>query len=103
MHGFSAAQRACRPIYAGNAVATVRATSPGVRVLSIRTTAFSPASDQDAGAPVENVSEAELAAARECSGGAEWLSEDVAVAERPELAQARVVVAGVPSKVSEKL
>ena len=67
-------------------------------MLTIRSTAFPPASEQlDGGsAPVESVAEAELAAARECGGGAEWLSEDVAVAERPELAQARVVVAGVP-------
>lgn len=76
----------------------MRATTPGVRMLTIRTTAFPPASNQagGAGAPVESVSEAELAAARECSGGAEWLGEEVAAAKRPELAQARVVVAGEP-------
>ena len=86
----------CRPIYAGNAIATVRASCPGVRMLSIRTTAFLPAADQLNGgsALVEAVSEVELAAARQAAGAAEWLSEEVAAAERPDLAQARVVIAG---------
>ena len=85
----------CRPIYAGAAVACVRAGGPGVRMLTIRSSAFLPAPTESrgAGAPVESVSEAELAAARQCSAS-EWLSEDVAAPERPELAQARVVVAG---------
>ena len=41
---------ACRPIYAGNAIATVRHTAPGVVMLTVRTTAFEPAALSD-GAP----------------------------------------------------
>jgi len=36
----------------------------------------------------------ELAAARDCVGGARWVGEEVARSERPELATAKVVVAG---------
>ena len=46
-------------------------------------------------AAAEAVSEDELAAARDCAGGAQWLGEEVASSERPELATAKVVVAGV--------
>ena len=43
-------QVARRPIYAGNAIATVRHTGPGVVMLTVRTTAFEPAAVSD-GAP----------------------------------------------------
>lgn len=87
-----------RPIYAGNAIATVRATMPGVHMLTVRTTAFPPAVAHPegvvTGASIEAVSESELSAARGCDGGAEWVGEDVAVGERPELTSAKVVVSG---------
>jgi len=44
--------------------------------------------------PAEAVLDEELAAARDCVGGARWVGEEVARSERPELATAKVVVAG---------
>ena len=44
--------------------------------------------------PTEAVSDDELAAARDCARGAAWVGEEVASSERPELATAKVVVAG---------
>lgn len=69
-------------------------------MLTVRTTAFEPAADHSegavTGAPIEAVSESELSAAQNCDGGAEWVGEDVAVGERPELTSAKVVVSGMP-------
>ncbi|KAL4458179.1 hypothetical protein ABPG75_013044 [Micractinium tetrahymenae] len=83
-----------RPIYAGNALATVRALGQGPRLLTVRTTAFAPAPASGGSAPVEAVAGEELAAAQQAAGGSEWVGEDVRKSDRPELAQARVVVAG---------
>ena len=49
--------------------------------------------DTDVASP-EAVLDEELAAARDCAGGARWLGEEVASSERPELATAKVVVSG---------
>ena len=75
-----------RPIYAGNAVQTVRSTD-ATRVLTVRTSAFGAAGAQ-APAPIETV------AAAGDPGSSTWVEDKVAASDRPELASARIVVSG---------
>jgi electron transfer flavoprotein alpha subunit len=75
-----------RPIYAGNAVQTVRSKDP-VKVLSIRTSTFE-AAGEGGSAPVEAVS------AAAAPGLSEWVEDKVAATDRPELTSARIVVSG---------
>ncbi|MBC7157655.1 MAG: electron transfer flavoprotein subunit alpha/FixB family protein, partial [Rhodobacteraceae bacterium] len=75
-----------RPIYAGNAVQTVKSSDP-VKVLTIRTSTF-PAAGEQAAAPVETVALPDL------PGLSEWVEDKVAASDRPELTAARVVVSG---------
>ena len=76
-----------RPIYAGNAIATVRSLDP-VRVLTVRITAFEAAASGGAVVPVEAV------AAGPDLGLARLVSREVVPSARPDLGAARVVVAG---------
>lgn len=76
-----------RPIYAGNAIATVQSTD-AVKVITVRTTAFDAAPAQAGSAPVEAV------AAVADPGVSSFVSREVARSERPELAGAKVVVSG---------
>jgi electron transfer flavoprotein alpha subunit len=75
-----------RPVYAGNAIATVR-SADAVKVVTVRTTGFDPA---PAGpeVPVENV------APVADTGKSALVSRELVKSERPELAAARVVVSG---------
>jgi len=75
-----------RPIYAGNAVQTVRARD-AKKVITVRTTAFAPTGDGGA-APVET-----LAAARD-PGLSQFKGEELAKSERPELTSAKIIVSG---------
>jgi electron transfer flavoprotein alpha subunit len=75
-----------RPIYAGNAMQTVR-TADKIKVLSIRTTAFD-AAGTGGSAPV---SAAKVPAA---SGLAAWVEDKTASSDRPELTSAGIVVSG---------
>ncbi len=75
-----------RPIYAGNAIETVR-SHDRVKVLTVRTTAFEQAAGGGA-APIETVS------ATPASETSAFLREDVAASERPELSAATIVVSG---------
>ena len=75
-----------RPIYAGNAVQTVRSTD-ATRVLTVRTSAFGAAGSQ-APAPIETV------AAAGDPGTSTWVEDKVAASDRPELASAKIVVSG---------
>jgi electron transfer flavoprotein alpha subunit len=75
------------PRYAGNVLATVR-SSDTVKVLTIRTTAFAPATATDRIAPIEVVE-----AARPV-GAARLVGRQLTRSERPELADARRVVSG---------
>ncbi|KAK9823748.1 hypothetical protein WJX72_005130 [[Myrmecia] bisecta] len=84
-----------RPIYAGNALQTVKFAAPGVRLMTVRTTAFHLAEQQaGASAEVEAVSAEELSAAQDCKVPTSWVGEEVVKSERPELGAARVVVSG---------
>jgi len=75
-----------RPIYAGNAVATVQATDPVIFV-TVRPTSFAPAGDGGP-APVETVSPVAD------SGKSRFVGRAVAKSDRPELQGAKIVVSG---------
>ena len=75
-----------RPIYAGNAVATVQA-GDAIKVLTVRTTGFDPAG-QGGAAPVES-----LAAVAD-SGKSAFVRREVTKSDRPELTAAKIIVSG---------
>lgn len=76
-----------RPIYAGNAIATVQCTDPKL-VLTVRTTAFDGAEATGGAAVVETL------AAQNDSGKSSFISREMAKSDRPDLADAAVVVSG---------
>jgi electron transfer flavoprotein alpha subunit len=76
-----------RPIYAGNAIATVQATDP-IKVLTVRSTNFDAAPAEGGSAAVENV------APVADTGMSQFISHDIAKSDRPELQGAKVVVSG---------
>ena len=76
-----------RPIYAGNALATVR-SADAVKVLTIRTTAFEAVAAQGGSASIET------AAAAADLGRSRFVDQTLTKSERPELASARIVVSG---------
>jgi electron transfer flavoprotein alpha subunit len=76
-----------RPIYAGNAIATVK-SSDNIKLVSVRMTAFEDAPADGGSASVETV------AAAEDPGIAQFVGQDLTVSERPELVSARVVISG---------
>ena len=75
-----------RPIYAGNAVQTVK-SNDAKKVISFRTSTFDAAGDGGS-ASVETISAAEN------PGLSEWVEDKVAASDRPELTSAGVVVSG---------
>ena len=75
-----------RPIYAGNAIQTVKSADK-VKVVTIRTSTFDAAGEQGA-APVETID------APAASGLTEWVEDKVAASDRPELTSAGIVVSG---------
>ncbi|GGC14245.1 electron transfer flavoprotein subunit alpha [Oxalicibacterium flavum] len=78
-----------RPIYAGNAIATVRSLD-AIRVLTVRAVSFAAAATGTQQAPVQRI-----AAANEGDGArARFVSRALLASERPELASAAIVVAG---------
>eukprot|EP00879_Flechtneria_rotunda_P002079 GHRR01002258.1.p1 GENE.GHRR01002258.1~~GHRR01002258.1.p1 ORF type:complete len:354 (+),score=136.23 GHRR01002258.1:723-1784(+) len=87
-----------RPIYAGNALATVKVKpEQELIVATVRPTAFSAPKEQRSGgpAPVEPVADDVLAAAiAPDTPTTTWLSADAPKAERPDLGSAKVVVSG---------
>ena len=76
-----------RPIYAGNAIATVR-SSDARKVLTVRGTAFEKAAAEGGNAPVEAVS------GKGDAGLSSFVGAEIAKSERPELTSARVIVSG---------
>lgn len=75
-----------RPIYAGNAIQTVKSGDPK-KVVSIRTSTFDAAGTGNS-AEVENI------AAADDPGLSSWVEDKVAASDRPELTSAGVVVSG---------
>ncbi len=76
-----------RPIYAGNAIATVQSLDP-VKVITVRTTGFDAAPASGGSAAVES-----LVAVAD-SGATVYLGSEIAKNDRPELTAAKVIVAG---------
>ncbi len=76
-----------RPIYAGNAIATVK-SSDNIKLISVRMTAFEDAATEGGSASVESL------AAVDDPGISRFVGQDLTVSERPELVSARVVVSG---------
>ena len=76
-----------RPIYAGNAIATVQCTQP-VKVATVRTTGFDPAAATGGSAAVESI------AAVADSGKSAFVGKEIAKLDRPELTAAKIIVSG---------
>ncbi|MFP2770893.1 electron transfer flavoprotein subunit alpha/FixB family protein [Oceanisphaera sp. KMM 10153] len=76
-----------RPVYAGNAIATVQSLDP-IKVLTVRATAF------EAMAPGDERAELEELTPVAGSGGSRFVGEELSASERPELTAARVVISG---------
>ena len=76
-----------RPIYAGNAIATVQATD-AVKVLTVRTTGFDPAAATGGSAAVETL------AAVAANASVTFVGSEIAKNDRPELTAAKIIVSG---------
>jgi electron transfer flavoprotein alpha subunit len=76
-----------RPIYAGNALATVKSKDP-IKVITVRATAF------DAVAPSGGSAAVETVQAPADSGLSAFVSREVSKSERPELTAAKIIVSG---------
>jgi electron transfer flavoprotein alpha subunit len=76
-----------RPIYAGNAIATVQ-SSDAVKVITVRTTGFDAAASTGGSAAVE------IAAAANDSGKSSFVGREVTKNDRPELTAAKIIVSG---------
>ena len=76
-----------RPIYAGNVIATVQ-SEDAIKVLTVRTTSFDGVAAEGGSAAVEAVDLAKDA------GKSEFVKEEIAESDRPELTAASIVVSG---------
>ncbi|HEY0147386.1 MAG TPA: FAD-binding protein [Allosphingosinicella sp.] len=76
-----------RPIYAGNAIATVR-TSDGKKVLTVRGTAFEKAAAEGGSGMIEAVG------GGSDTGLSSFVGAEIAASERPELTSAKIIVSG---------
>jgi electron transfer flavoprotein alpha subunit len=75
-----------RPIYAGNAIATVK-SSDAKKVITVRTTAFEKAAREGGSGSVESVSGSD-------AGLSSFVGAELSKSERPELTSAKVIVSG---------
>ena len=76
-----------RPIYAGNAIATVQ-SSDAIKVISVRGTGFDPAAGEGGSAAIEDCSVVTDA------GLSSFIGSEIVKSERPELTAARVIISG---------
>ena len=76
-----------RPIYAGNAIATVQSLD-AIKVITVRTTGFDPAAASGGSAAVET-----LASVAD-SGKSTFIGSEIAKNDRPELTAAKIIVSG---------
>lgn len=75
-----------RPIYAGNAIATVQSSDP-IKVITVRTTGFD-AAPTGGSAAIENITVVSD------SGKSAFVSKELAKSDRPELTAAKIIVSG---------
>ena len=76
-----------RPIYAGNAIATVQ-SGDAVKVITVRTTGF------DAAAATSGSAAVETAAGAADAGKSSYVGSEIAKSDRPELTAAKIIVSG---------
>ena len=76
-----------RPIYAGNAIATVQ-SADSVKIITVRTTGF------DAAAATGGSAAVETAAATADAGKSSFVGSEIAKSDRPELTAAKIIVSG---------
>jgi electron transfer flavoprotein alpha subunit len=76
-----------RPIYAGNAIATVQSSDP-IKVITVRATGFDPVAAEGGSAVVEK-----LEAAPD-SGKSQFMNRELTQLDRPELTSAQIIVSG---------
>jgi electron transfer flavoprotein alpha subunit len=76
-----------RPIYAGNALATVQ-SSDAIKVITVRTTTFDKAAETGGNATIEPI------AAAADAGKSRFIGQELTKSERPELTSARVIISG---------
>ncbi len=76
-----------RPIYAGNAIATVQSSDP-IKVITVRATGFDAVAAEGGNAPIEKI---EAAADR---GVSRFVNREVTKLDRPELTSAQIIVSG---------
>jgi electron transfer flavoprotein alpha subunit len=76
-----------RPIYAGNAMATVQSLD-AVKVITVRTTGFDAAAAQGGSAAIES------AAVADGGGKSRYVGSEIAKSDRPELTAAKIIVSG---------
>jgi electron transfer flavoprotein alpha subunit len=76
-----------RPIYAGNALATVQSKDK-IKIITVRGTAFAPAAATGGNAAIETIETAEA------PGITEFVGAELSKSERPELTSARIIISG---------
>ena len=76
-----------RPIYAGNAFATVKSTDK-IKCITVRPTSFYPAHKSDGSAPIEKVDAVDI------PNVSKFIKREETKSERPELGTARIVISG---------
>ena len=76
-----------RPIYAGNAMATVK-SSDGTKVVTVRQTAYDAVAEEGGSGAVEQIG------AGDDVPGSEFVGQELSKSDRPELTSARVIISG---------
>ncbi len=77
-----------RPIYAGNAIATVQ-SSDSIKVMTVRGTGFDAASAEGGSAEIQSIDASQYVATN-----AKFVSQELTVSERPELTAAKIIISG---------
>ncbi len=76
-----------RPIYAGNALATVK-SSDAKKIITVRASSFDPVAAEGGSAAIENVSAAVV------DGKSKFVGSELSKSERPELTAAKIIISG---------